>query len=221
MLGYLFYHSLAASAVLALFAVPGERLYRSHMAQRRKDRLLEGFRDLLYSLSGSVSAGLKMPQAIGLAARELAVSCGEDSDIALELADMDVQYREAHTPVHVLLEDLAARSGLKEIEQFTAAYTVCSEKGGDIESVCVRSASLLLDKLEFQAEAKALIAEKKLDIAVLSAMPPFILFFLDMSSADYLDPLYSGLRGRLIMSFCLLLIAGAVLAGLRIVRIKL
>ena len=221
MTGYLFYHSLLASALLMLAAVPGERFYRSHMAKKRRDRLLEGFRDLLYSISGSVSAGFKMPQAIGLAAEELSAAYGPDSDIAEEAADMDRRYRESHAQVPEMFEELSQRSGLPEIAQFSAACSVCSQCGGDLEDVCMRSASLLLDKLEFRAEVSSMIAEKKLDIAVLTAMPVCILFFLNMSSPDYLDLMYSGLKGRLIMSFCLLLIAAAMALGLKIVRIEI
>ena len=219
--GYLFYHSLIASALLSLISLPCEKMYRRRMARRRQSELLTGFRDLLYSLSGSVSAGLKMPQALCRAAEELAVSYGAQSDIAVETAYICRQYGEAHTPIAGLLEDLAARSSLPEIAQFAAAYTVCSESGGDIENVCMRSASLLLDKLQFRSEADAMIAEKKLDLAVLTAMPVVILFFLEMSSSDYMALLYESMRGRLIMSFCLLLIAVSLLAGIKIVDVKL
>jgi len=221
LLGYLFYHSLIAAVLLALLAIPLKKLYVSYLIRKRKDHLAEGFRDFLYSISASLAAGRQMPQAIAAAAAEMSASYGENSDIATELAHISALYGSAHADPAELLRGFAARSGLDDIASFAAAYSVCRRSGGDIESVCIKSAELLLDKIEYRESAQALIAEKKLDLAILSAMPPGILFFLNMSSYEYIELLYTSTGGRALMSLALLLMASALAWGLKMMEITI
>ncbi len=219
--GYLFYHSLLAAGLLCLLSLPLQRLYLAYLKKRRGRALLEGFRDFLYSISASIAAGRQMPQAIASAAEEIKAAYGEESDIARELGHIAGLIESSHADPAQLLRDFAERSGLEDIAAFSAAYSVCLRSGGDIEAVCIKSAELLLDKIEFREAADALIAEKKLDIAILGLMPHGILFFLNVSSYEYIELLYSGAKGRLLMSFALVLIGTALTAGIRITEIEL
>ena len=131
------------------------------------------------------------------------------------------KYNESHSDISALLIDLGKRSGLKDILQFAYSYAICEEIGGDIEAVCLKNASMLLDKMDFQTEIKALISEKKLDAAVLAVMPLFILYFLNVSSDDYIQIMYTSTSGKILMTVSLLLFAAAVFWGVRIVNIKI
>ena len=218
--GYLFYHSIIASVLLCLLSFPLKRLYAGYLRQRRLDELLEGFRDFLYSLSASIAAGRQMPQAVEAAASELGAAWGEDSDIAAEILHISVLGRSAHADTADLLHGLAERSGLEDIASFASACQVCRKTGGDLESVCVKSASLLLDKIDFRESTRALIAEKKLDLIILGLMPPGILFFLNISSLEYIEALYTTAGGRFMMTASLLLMGLALFAGMKITDIS-
>ncbi len=61
MLGLLFYRSAYAGLAACLASFPLERYYQSFYAEKRRERLLEGFKDALYTISGAVSAGRQMP----------------------------------------------------------------------------------------------------------------------------------------------------------------
>lgn len=220
-LGLLFYRSFLMAGIIALAAIPLKRCYAGYLKNKRLDRLREGFRDALYSISGSVAAGRQLPYAVGEAADAAVLSYGEDSDIACELAYIVRSYRESHGETETLLGDLGRRSGLEEIKQFAQSCSICRRCGGDMEAVSLRSAALLLDRMDFAREVKGLIAQKKSDIAILVSMPIFILIFLNLVSFSYLEPLYSGLSGRLIMTCCLGAVIGALLWCLKITEIDL
>jgi len=218
-LGFLFYRSIIAALLCCLFSKPAERLYLEHRAKKRKEKLLEGFRDVLYTISGSVAAGRQMPFAIGDACTQARAAYGEDSDIFREMERINSIYGSAHGDIAELLSDFGRRSGLEEIKQFAASYEICRSNGGDVESVCLKSAALLLDKIAFKSEVQAMMAQKKLDIALLSSMPVLVLLMLNLTSFSYVSPLYSGLNGRLLMTVCLAGLAAAVVLSLRIMEI--
>lgn len=221
MLGMLFYRSLLISLIFCMGSVPLFSVYSSFMAEKRRERLLEGFRDALYSISSSVAAGRQMPAAMGSAARTSCETYGEQSDISVELLRISRNYELNHSDIGNMLEDLGNRSNISEIRQFAAAVRTCQLCGGNLEEVCLKSASLLLDKMSVSSEVKALISQKKLDIVLLAVMPVAVLGILNLLNYSYVSVLYECIAGRVVMSICLLLMAFALLWGLRITEIEL
>lgn len=220
LIGLLFYRNIIFSLIFCLLSIPTRKLYLKYKNDKRSEALLEGFRDVLYSFSSSIAAGRQMPQAIADASKQLCASYGEKSDIYVEIAHIDTVYEQTHADIGQLLFDFANRSGLEEIKQFADAYLVCKKCGADLEAVCLKSATLLLDKIEYQSEVKTLVSQKKLDIALLTAMPIVILLFLNLVSYSYIAVLYESLVGRIVMTLCLALIAVALVWGLKIVDLK-
>ena len=221
LLGILFYRSVWAGLAACLASFPLERIYLSTAAEKRRERLLRGFKDALYTISGAVAAGRQMPYAIALARRSAEENCGADSDIAKELSQIVERYEGTHADMSVLLEDLGKRSGVPEIGQFASAYAACQRCGGDVEDVCLKTAELLLGRIGVKDETKALISQKKLDVLLLSVMPVAVLAGLNILGYSYLAVMYETLAGRVVMSVCLVLIISALLWGIKITRIEL
>lgn len=220
-LGFLFYRSLIMGLLCSAIAIPCEKFYALILGERRRARLLEGFRDVLYSISASVAAGRQMPQAIEDCALQMELSYGKEADIVREMSAIAQHYREMHGDASAMLCYLGERSGIAEISQFANSYRICERSGGDLEEVCLRSANLLLDKIAFAGEVKAIIAQKKLDIGMLVSLPLIILLFLNLTAPDYTAPLYTTISGRLIMTLCLGGIGFSLWLSLKITKIKL
>lgn len=219
-MGMLFYRSYIVALICCVFVVPARKIYIKFKIDKRKEKLMEGFKDVLYSISGAIAAGRQMPQAIHDASVQMRNAYG-DSDITSELKHIDNVYLHTHADIGELLLDFANRSGLEEIKQFADSYRVCKKCGADLEAVCLKSASLLLDKIDYQNEVKSLISQKKLDIILLTGMPIVVLMFLNLASYNYIAILYESLVGRMIMSLCLAMIIGALVWGLKITDLKL
>ena len=220
-LGLLFYRSVLAGAVFCAAAVPLEKLYASYVSEKRREKLLTGFKDALYSISGAVAAGRQMPYAIEAAAASAEETSGPDSDIYSELKRITEAYTQTHSDIGVRLEDLGERSGLSEIKQFASSYRTCQVCGGDLEEVCRKNAELLLSRMGFAEEIRSLIAQKKLDVVLLAGMPLAVLLFLNLTNYSYVSVLYETLLGRVVMTLCLLLIVSALLWGIKITKIEM
>ena len=206
--------------ICSVFSVFFKSSFESFLCERRQNRLLEGFRDTLYIIAGSVAAGRQMPLAIEDAWKQCKTIYGQNSDICKELETICNVYNQSHGELEVLLQDFGRRSGLAEIIQFASSYEICRKNGGDVENVCMKSANILLDKIEFGKEAKAMISEKKMDIILLTAMPLGMVLILNVTSFSYISPLYGNTEGRIIMSLCLAGIALALKSGIKITNIK-
>ncbi len=220
-LGLLFYRSAVAAALCALLSAAFEKKWQQVYRRRVSEKLLEGFRDMLYSICASVAAGRQMPQAVEEAAALLRSSWGEESDIYNEAKRMSVLYSEAHENIDTLWTDLGKRSGLSEISSFADSCRICRKNGGSLEDVCFKSASVLLENLSFKDELKAMIAEKKLEIAVLTAMPQAVLIMLNLMSFSYIRVLYVTAAGRLIMTLSLAFIICALIWSLKIAEVSI
>jgi len=220
-LGLLFYRNIVFAFVLVLLSIPIRKYWIGVKISKRKEKLLEGFRDVLYSISGSVASGRQLPYALEDAYGIVAKVYGEESDIGMEMQGIVSVSRESNADPVDMLIDFGERSQLEEIKQFAQACRICRKSGGDIESVCLKSSKLLLDRIDFQNEIKTLISEKKTDILLLSLMPIAILVFLNLTNFAYISVLYSSLWGKLVMSFCLALMGAAVVWGMKIVNLHL
>ena len=217
-LGMLFYNHIIISAALCVFAPFFTKKYSQYKCDKRKKILLENFKDVLYSLSASVAAGRQMPQAISDAAKQAEML---GSIIANDLNHILSVYNEAHGKIEDLLTEFGERSGVEEIKLFASSYRICKKSGGDVEEVCLKSAYLLIERIDYQNEVSAVLSEKKLDTVLLMAMPPAILFFLNLSSYDYVALLYECLEGRIIMTVSLFLMVLAAVWSLKMMNLDL
>lgn len=220
-LGLLFYRSIAAVLVFALGSIPLKRLAEERYRRAALERLSAGFRDMLYMISSSVSAGRQLPQAVEEASRQLASSWGSESDIACEASEMAYRYGRMNEDIDLLWDSLAKRSGLEEISQFASSCRICRRSGGDLEDVCMKCSAVLLEKIAFGDELKALTAQRKLDIAVLTAMPVAMLIMLNILSYSYIEVLYTTAAGRIIMTAAAGLMAAALLWSLKISEVSI
>ena len=214
--GFLFYKSVFLSLLCCLLAPLLKGFYIKYRTEKLQREIADGFKDALYSIASSVACGRQMPMAL----KDACANAANGSITEIEFAHILDVYENSHGDIAELLGDYAQRSGSDEIRQFAASYRICLQSGGNLEEVCMKAANLIIDKLEYKEEVQSLIAQKRLEIGILSAMPPVILLFLNIVSSDYISPLYSCMGGRLIMSGCLVLIGLAIIWSSRLMSVS-
>jgi len=220
-IGMLFYNSIWASLLIWCASASLEKYYGAFLCERRKRLLMDGFRDVLYSLSASLSSGRKFPIALKDAAKSSEVLYGKESIIFKEMEYICKKSEESNVRPEVLLDDFAKRTGIEEAQLFARSALQCMYIGGDMENLCLKSAFLLIDKMEFSKEKDSILSEKKLDMWIMLAMPVITLLFLSTSSGDYIEILYEALAGRVIMTLSLSMMVLACLWCLKILRLEL
>ena len=202
--GELFFSSFAISSFFLLLLLPGKKIWSKHLAEKRKKMLMLQFRDLLYSLSASASIGRQMTDGLKDAIPVVERIYGSDAVLLKELNIMVKKIFDTGENDEFVLKDFAERTKIKEIMNFADVYSVSKKTGADLQKVIRKTVELLLGRIEAEREMKAMTSQKRLEFAILSVMPPGALLFLRVSSPYYLEAMYAGVAGRVVMSFALL-----------------
>jgi tight adherence protein B len=218
--GFLFYHSILLSLLVSLAAYPGLSLYRTYLAEKRRREMKEQFRDVLYSISASVSTGRQMPEALGEAGQNIRLIFGEDSLMGKELDHMVKLLREYRESEEEILKDFAARTGIEDISDFVDIYLTCRETGGDLVKVLGKASAVIMDKITIEKEIRTITVQKQFEAKILTAIPLVILLFLQLASPDYLSAMYEGITGRALMTAALAGIGSAYLWSIKLTKIE-
>ena len=179
---FLFYHSLILSALCGFLVIRMKPYYASWRAQQRRRKLQHQFKDMLYSLSASFTAGRQMPEALVEAADTLSAMYGPEEPIMMELAHMKRCILENNESDSELLTDFAARSGCEDISNFVQVYIICRNTGGDLEKNISRTVSILTDKMNIEREIQSLTSQKKFEGRLIALMPLAMLVILNLLS---------------------------------------
>ncbi len=220
-IGYIFYKNLYLSLMAGFLIVCFRNTYEHYLRERRKEKLLMGFKDLLYSLSASVSVGRSMSEALKDGLEHLEKIHEPEEDIILELKTMTDGIYENRENEAVLLNDFAKRSHLEDIEGFTDVYNAVRETGGDVGTVIDRTSQILMDKICIDKEIRTMVSQKKLESGIIACMPIVIIGGMNVTSSSYLQPMYETLEGRIIMTAALAGFAAAYVMILKITDIRI
>ena len=179
------------------------------------------FRDVLYAFSDSAASGRQAAFAIQTARQNLERIYGSGNYLVRSFTDMDRRIRETNESPERILMDFSSNCGIEDIRNFLEIYCICIRSGGDRERAIEKAAQIIGEKIGLRQELQSLLSQKKLEAAILCSITPLILLFLQMTSSDYADVLYTTPAGRLIMTLCLFAAGAASMMCLKIMDIKI
>lgn len=220
-LSYLFYHNVWLCLLFPLTAYHGLTYYSIYLAERRKRQLSLAFRDTLYALSAGIATGRQLPDALVDARENMKTIYGEEALIVGELSFMVKRIFDSREPEEAVLRDFARRSGHEDIAGFVDIYFTCRATGGDLVKVMAKTSEILMDKMTIEREIRVMTAQKRFEVKLLTAMPLVVLLFLQLVSPDYIDLLYTDLRGRIIMTTAMAGIGLSYLWSMKLIKIQL
>lgn len=207
-MGYLFYQNIIMSLILALGGLIVPRFWRRHLLERRRATLNLHFKQVLYSLSSSLSAGRSVENGFRDAVDDLLMlDPGASNDLIFELKVI-VSRMEYGEPIEAALQDFSRRAGMEDITNFADVFTTCKRTGGDLVEVIRRTSSVIGEKLDIQQEISVMVAQKKFESKALLLSPFLLLLFMNMTAADYMQPMHSSAAGFLISTFAFVVLAG-------------
>lgn len=219
--GFIFYRSVIFSALLTPLALLYPRFKTREISKKRKTELNIQFRDMLYSLSSSLSAGKSVETAFKEVLRDLAVLYPDPETDIIRETEHIVKRIELNENIEALLADFARRSHIEDIENFADVFQTCKRTGGNIVEVIRNTSNVISDKIEIMQEIDTMLAERKLEQKVLTVLPVLIILLLQITSWDYIQPVYTTGTGRVVMSLALVLFTLAYYLSRRITDISI
>ncbi|MEK3723498.1 type II secretion system F family protein [Paenibacillus sp. FSL H8-0034] len=207
-IGYVFYQHVIAALLISLVGLYYPKIRRKDLIRKRKALLQLQFKQALASLSSALGAGKSVENAFQEALVDLRLLYPDPRALIVkELETINRRIENGET-IEMALNDLSERTQIDDIQQFTEVFATCKRTGGNLVHVIRRTASIIQEKLDIQQEITVMMAQKRFESRVLAFAPVIVIAVLSFSSPDYMEPMYKGITGYLIMSAALLILLG-------------
>jgi tight adherence protein B len=183
-----------------------------HARKKRQKTMAEQLPDVLSILASSLRAGHSFLQALDQVAGEIKEpSAGEFHRVVSEIR--------LGRSIDDAMVEMADRVGSEDMRWAVMAVNIQRQVGGNLAEVLDIVANTVRERAYVHRQVRVLSAEGRLSIAILTALPFGIFFYLALVNPEYVAPLFNTMIGRI------LLLVGGTLMGLgvfvmtRIVRI--
>ena len=199
---------LLIAAIAAL--IPYFWMQRSH--RKRQNTLVDQLADTLSILASSLRAGYSFLQALDTVSKEIGEpSAGEFQRVVAEIR--------LGRPIDDALTAMAYRVKSDDLKWAVIAINVQRQVGGNLAEVLDIVANTVRERAYIRRQVNVLSAEGRLSVAILAALPFFILLYISIVNADYIAPLFTTLVGNILLVFGGLWMGLGIFIMTRIVKI--
>lgn len=217
---YVFYRSIPVYFFSLCFVWIFPIWKRDDLKKKRKRKLTLEFSDSIMVMSSAMEAGYAIENALKEASREMELLYGEESLMAGELREI-LGKISMNQPVETLFMDLGIRSQVDEIKDFAQIFAAVRKNGGEMIRIVNRTVHVIGESIQVEHEIALMTAGKKYEQMIMNAMPLFLVLYLDFTSPDFFQVLYTTVFGRAVMTGCLLVYMTSVLIARHILNIKM
>lgn len=217
--GWLFYRSLWIMLFLLPVLLLIIRLDKKEKLEQKRARLNREFADALASLSAALEAGYSFENAVTECIRDLGLIYRKEDLIIQELNLIQRQIMNNRSPED-LFSDFAARSHDEDIRMFAQIFRIAKRSGGDLLHMIRATERTITEKSEVRSEVRTVMTGKRFESNIMNLMPLGILLYFNLIDPEFLEPLYSGIFGRVVMTGFLALYVGCILLTRKITKIQ-
>jgi len=198
--GMVFYRNIYVAVIFTPLALFYPRIKLKSIIKKRKEKLLYQFKESLYLLSSSLSAGKSVESAIYDAINDLeSLLSKHDNLISAEYKHIAARLSMNQT-IEEVMTDFAARSKAEDIANFADVFVVTKRTGGNLIEAIKNSVKVIAEKIEFKKELNTMLAQKKFEQKLLSIIPVGMILLLSWTAPDYMEPVFTTLIGRIVMT---------------------
>lgn len=216
----LFYRSLYVLFFFLPFMYCIFRISRKRKIEKRLKKVNYDFREALNCLAVTLRAGYAVENAFEETEKDLANILGKNAEMTREFTWINSQVR-LSVPAEKLLSDFAGRTGLEDIENFSAVFSGARRMGGNMADIIQKASATIGGKIDVEREIETVLAAKKYEQKIMAAMPCAIILYMQLASPGFLDVLYGNALGAAVMTGCLAVYAGAIFWAAGIVNIEI
>ena len=191
---------------------------RQQLTQRRQKLLLQ-FRDSMQSVAAALLSGYSMENAWRESEQDMLHLYGADAYMVMELKQINAAVK-MNQPIEQVLYRFAVRSGCEDIISFAEVFQFAKKSGGNFGKIIQTTVRRISGKIEVEREISTMISGRKMEQKIMNMVPVLLIFYLNLTSGEFMEPLYGNLFGVLVMSFALAAYLGAVVLSEKIMRIS-
>lgn len=220
LIGYMCYHNIILSILLAFVSLKWPKMRVKQKIAKRHSELSIQFKDMLYSLSSSLSAGKSVETGLKECLQDLRIIYPDDDTYIIQELSYIVRGIEMNETVEDMFSQFSERAHNEDIENFVDIFRTCKRTGGDMVQVIKTTSQTIGEKIEIKQEINTMISGKKFEFKALMIMPVFLILLLSISSADYMEPVFTTIIGHVVMTIAIALFAVAYIVGNKVMTIE-
>ena len=212
---WFFYRSIWAVPLLFPLGILYFRRCVNRQCRKNRQELTMQFKECILSVANSLRSGYALENAFLESREDIRMLYGEHSAMYREL-ELIRRGMILNITLEELISDLADRSGIEEIEQFSAILNIAKRGGGNVTQIIRTTAEVISNKVETMQEMLTMLQGRRLEQNVMEIMPFGISLYIAAAYPGYFGTLYHNGMGIIVMTLCLAVDAGAYLLGEKI-----
>lgn len=201
---FIFYRSISYSLLFLPICLLYPRQKKYELIKKRKQALKGQFRDMLYALSTSLSAGKSFEMSFSDVLKDLQILYPHKNTPIIREVEVIVAKLKMNESVEKVLVDFAERAHIEEIDNFVDVLVIAKRSGGNLVAVMKNAADIIDDKMHILKEIDTLLAQRKLEQKILCVMPLLMIQLITSLTGDYMTPVFQTIFGRIIMTIAML-----------------
>jgi tight adherence protein B len=180
---------------------------------RRSTAFLEQLPDTLQLISGSLSVGHSLPQAMDAVVRE------DTQPVSVEFNRALVETR-LGMPVEDALEGISTRMDSQDFAWIVMAIRIHREVGGNLAEILSTVAATIRERERLRRQVRGLSAEGRLSAWILGGLPPVFATYLILVRPTYIAPLFTDPLGITLLIVMVALMSLGIFWLSRVVKVK-
>ncbi len=168
------------------------KFYVSHRKNSRIKALETQLVDALTLSANSLRAGWGFTQAMSQIANELPPPISVEFSQALQEVSIGASPEDA-------ISNMVKRIGSYDVELVMTGVLIQREIGGNLAEMMDKAATTIRERMRLLGDIQSIVAESRLSMYLLSALPVFLLVFTAIAMPDYTMPFLEDPRGRVML----------------------
>lgn len=219
LLTYCFYRRAGAALLLLPVGIMYYCRERRLLLGKKKDDLLQQFKELLQLTVASLKAGYSAENAFLKGREDMAELFGEESEICRILGLLKTGLQNNRS-LSGLWQEIGEICQIEEITDFAEVFSVAKESGGNMVSVMEQVCGVIEGRAETKKEIAVMLSARILEQKIMNGMPFLIILYITVTSPGYFDACYSSAAGNILMTGCLFLYLFAYFLSCRLVEVE-
>ena len=184
------------------------------MGKRRVAGFINLFPEAIDLMVRALRSGLPISEAIIMASREIG------DPIGAEFRTIEAGMRLGRD-LESLLWDIAKRIDAPEFRFFIIALSVQRETGGNLAETLSNLADVLRRRRTMRLKARAMASEARASTMILGSLPLVVTVILFMTSPGYIMPLFSDIRGLMLVGIALGMLGSGIFIMVRMAKFEI
>ncbi len=216
---WLYYRSLWLTLLLLPLFIWHFHMMEEECVRKKEMEFQVQFKEAIQAVSAALNTGYSVENAFREAQKELKLIYPETARISKELLFIIRQLR-IHVPMEQILEELGMRVQIEDVRNFVIVFAAAKKNGGNMIAIIQDTVRQIGDKIDVKREIDTILAAKRYEFRVMSAIPYAIIGYMSFSFPEFMDSLYGNIFGIGVMTVCLGIYMGAYYLGVRMIRIE-